>query len=152
MSNDPFEQTQTRFHDVIRDRRRFPRVILDRRAQVLRADGADPVPVTVHDVSPDGLQIRCGRARAALIHPSATSVREGEEPRILEVVMTLPLRAGPVPVRLIGQMIYFALINLRVVAIGVQFGALSQATRRTLERFIEESLEPAEFVERGAAR
>ena len=142
MDTDLFEQTQTEYREVIRDRRRFPRVLIERRAQVLDAQG-EPVNVTVHDVSPDGLQIRCGRGQAAAIHPSATSVRGDQRAEVLEVVLTLPLRRGPVPVRLVGQMAYFALINSQVVAIGVEFTELSAASRRNVDRFIEESLEPA---------
>ncbi len=143
MNNDEYEQTQTRFRSVIRDRRRYPRVALDRRGQVLMADGGT-VAVNVHDLSPDGIQLRCGRARAMRIHPDARSVRHDEPPRPISVALTLPLVPHPAPVRLDGHLLYFALINPNLAALGVEFDRLSATTRGFLDRFIRESLRPAE--------
>jgi len=142
MSTNPFEETQTRFTGVIRDRRRFPRVMLDRRGEVALADG-DSAQVTIHDVSPDGLQIRCSRDVAVTIRPSGRAVSDSESPSEIRVALTLPLRAGPVPVGLPGRLLYFALINHNLVAMGIEFTTLSSRSRRFLDTFIEQSLEPA---------
>ena len=142
MSTNPFEATQTKFTGVIRDRRCFPRVMIERRAQVLLTYG-EPVQVTVHDLSPDGLQVRCKRAAASAIRPSGRSVSHDEAPSELRLLLTLPLRKGPVPVSLRGKLLYFALINQEMVAMGIELTAMSSASRAFLDAFIEESLEPS---------
>jgi len=142
MGTNPFEETQTRFTDVIRDRRRFPRVTINRRAEVVVADGST-VQVTVHDVSPDGLQLRCNRDAAVAIRPSGRSVSDKEPASAIRVAITLPLKSGPAPVSLRGRLLYFALINQNLVAMGIELTTLSDASRRFLNTFIEQSLEPA---------
>ena len=142
MGTNPFEETQTRFTGVIRDRRRFPRVMLDRRGEVALADG-DSAQVTIHDISPDGLQLRCSGEVATTIRPSGRAVSHNEIPSIIRVALTLPLRAGAVPVSVPGRLLYFALINRDLVAMGIEFTTLSSSSRRFLDTFIEQSLEPA---------
>jgi len=112
----------------------------NRRAQVV-VPGGETANVTIHDISPDGVQIRCGPAAARLIHPSGRSIRREDPAVVIRLALTLPLRRRPTPIGFQGQLLYFALINTDLVSMGLKFGALSCTANRVLEAFISESLE-----------
>lgn len=136
-----YGQTATVYQKIVHDRRRFPRLILRLGGQVLLADGRT-VKVTVHDVSPDGIQIRCDRIKALALYPEARSIPDGETGPILQVVFNAPLKAGRVPVKVEGGIIFFALINPNLVAFGIKFKTITAGTRKTLNTLIKECLEP----------
>jgi len=77
MAQDDFEATQTRFRSAVKDYRAYPRIMTNRRAQVI-LPGGETTNVTIRDISPGGVQLRCGRAAARLIHPGGRSVRRGD--------------------------------------------------------------------------
>ena len=140
MVQNDFEATQTRFRPVVKDHRAYPRIRTNRRAQVILPSG-ETANVTIRDISPDGVQLRCGRAAARLIHPSGRSVRRGDPGVVIRLVLTLPLRRRPTPIGFRGRLLHFALINTDLVSMGVEFGTLSSAANRVLYAFISESLE-----------
>ena len=71
---------------------------------------------------------------------------EGETGPLLDVVFTVTLESGSVPVKVTGAMIYFALINPNLIAIGLRFKSLSAASREHLTRFVMESQRPKEAL------
>jgi len=141
LAEDGLAQTQTVFRRIIDDRRRYPRLILRGPGKVLLA-GGKVVDVTVHDIAPDGLQIRCSRNKAILLYPEARSIPEGKVGAELQLVFTAPLRRGRLPVRIVGRLIFFALINPNLVALGLKYAAISLNSRKILNTLIKEALEP----------
>lgn len=133
--------TQTVYRDAVDDRRKYPRIRLQELGVVHCADGIG-ASVTVHDIAPDGIQVRCDKDTARRIHPSGKGIAPGQTGPELELTVKLPLAEGQVELSFSGTMIYFALINPAMVAIGIKYRALSAAERDKLGRFIAESLIP----------
>lgn len=141
LAEDGLAQTQTIFRRIIDDRRRYPRLILRMPGKVLLA-GGQIIEVTVHDIAPDGVQIRCSRKKAIILYPEARSIPEGKVGAELQLVFTAPLKRGRVPVSIVGGLIFFALINPNLVALGLKYSAISPNSRKILNMLIREALEP----------
>jgi hypothetical protein len=69
-----------RFYQVYEDQREFPRVDLQRPGVVLFE--GDNLTVKVHNVSPDGVQIRCAKPIAARLNPSGRAIPENGGPNV----------------------------------------------------------------------
>ncbi len=111
------DETQTRFEPVHDDRRRMPRIVLRCPGRATTGAGA-VVDVTVRDLSPDGLQLRCDRETAQAIHPGGRAIKAGEKAPYVEVAFEVPIRAGAAPVRVLARLVYFSLIAPDVVSAG----------------------------------
>ena len=136
------EDTQTIFREVVKDRRRFPRIKLKQPGTVLAGDG-ELVAVEVYDFSPDGVQIRCDRPTAQKILPSGQL--KGPTAKGPEVLLAFDakVKAGAKQIKLSGKIAYFALINQTTAAFGLQFRKMSPENALTLKALLEESMEPA---------
>lgn len=145
------DETQTQYEPVHDDRRRMPRILLRVPGRAISQSGG-VVDVTIRDLSPDGLQLRCDRAAAKAIHPGARAIKDGEKAPYVQVELDLPSRAGPASVQVLARLVYFSLIAPNVVAIGVRFKSISMAHQRLLRQFYREALEPADDAERPNAR
>ncbi len=137
------EETQTRFEPVHVDKRKMPRVVLRAPARLVTPAG-EHLTVTVRDVAPDGLQLRCSRAIAARINPGGRAIRDGEPVVHVEVAFGVPTDDGRAVVRILGRLIYFSIIAPDVVAIGVTMVAASKADRARLERFFAYAMRPCD--------
>ena len=131
----------TLYEGLVEDRRRYPRIELERPGHVRLASG-ETVDVTVHDLSPDGLQIRCTRAVALALHPSGRTIPAGIRGPDVHLVFDMPLPSGPVPLKMVGSIVHFALLGPQVVAIGLEFRHMSPASVQHVKQFIYASLEP----------
>ena len=144
------DETQTRFEPVHDDRRRMPRIVLRCPGRATTGTGA-VVDVTIRDLSPDGLQLRCDREAAQAIHPSGRAIKAGEKAPYVEVDFEVPIRAGATGVRVLARLVYFSLIAPDVVAIGAKFKSMSKPHERHLRQFYKEALEPAPEVDEAEA-
>ncbi len=144
------DETQTRFEPVHDDRRRMPRILLRCPGRATTASG-DVVDVIVRDLSPDGLQLRCDRVAALAIHPGGRAINEREKAPYVQVDFEVPLREGPVEVRVLARLVFFSLIAPHVIAIGVRFKSTSKDDERRLRQFYKEALEPAPEVDEAEA-
>lgn len=135
------DQTQTIFKPVHKDRRSLPRVTLRSPGQVILGDGST-VKVIVHDVSRDGLQIRCDKATAQAINPSGRSIQDGADAPEVQVVFEVPLREGRGRVRVRGTLMYFALIAPHIAAFGMRFKSISRSGVEHLRAVVAEALNP----------
>lgn len=134
-------QTQTVFGPVHQDRRRWPRVTLRLPGKVVLEDGR-LVDVVVHDLSQDGLQIRCDKKSAFLIYPSGRSVKEGPDAPEIRVLFHVPLDSGPGRVRARGALMYFQLIAPDVAAFGMRFRSVSKSGVQHLRAVVQAALQP----------
>ncbi len=105
------------------------------------ADGTI-VDIIVHDVSRDGLQIRCDKAAALAIHPSAKPIDENQRAVKLKMQFDVPLSSGPATVKASGRLMYFALISPDVAAFGIRFQSVSREGVEILQRLVRAALEP----------
>jgi hypothetical protein len=133
------DETQTMFRPVQEDRRAFPRVTLGCPGKVMLT-GGDVVNVVIHDLSRDGLQIRCSKKAALAIHPEGKSIKDGTAPREVQVVFYVPVDSGDGRVKAKGELVYFALIAPDLVAMGLKFKAISSGGVEHLRNFVKAAL------------
>ena len=79
-------RTRRRFRPICDEKRCHPRVIIDLPVQLTLSDGTR-FNGTVHDVSPDALQIRCNPATPLI-------VESAERENIVDIRLHLPFHAG----------------------------------------------------------
>jgi len=136
---DPNE-TQTVFRGTHEDRRALPRVTLQCPGKVM-LPGGEVVNVMIHDLSRDGLQIRCGKKAAQAINPEAKTVKEGETPLEIQVLFYVPLDSGKGRVKAKGKLMYFSLIAPDIVALGLKFKSISSGGVEHLRSVVKAALE-----------
>ena len=138
------DQTQTIFRPVHQDRRSLPRVTLRCPGQVM-LDDQKLLKVIIHDVSRDGLQIRCDKTTAAAINPTGRAIKDGPDAPELQAVFEVPLSTGPGRVRVRGTLMYFALIAPDVAAFGMRFKSISRSGVENLRAVVRAALEPGSW-------
>ncbi len=102
--------------------------------------GGDVVNVVIHDLSRDGLQIRCSKKAALAIHPEGKSIKDGTAPREVQVVFYVPVDSGDGRVKAKGELVYFSLIAPDLVAMGLKFKAISSGGVEHLRNFVKAAL------------
>lgn len=134
------DETQTMFRPVHKDRRALPRVTLGCPGKVI-LPGGDVVNVMIHDLSRDGLQIRCGKKAAHAINPGGKAVKEGDEAPEVQVLFYVPTDSGKGRVKAKGKLMYFALIAPDIVALGLKFKSISSGGIEHLRNVVKAALE-----------
>lgn len=140
-ADDGGDQTQTIFKPVHKDRRSLPRVTLRCAGKVMLADDRS-VKVIVHDVSRDGLQIRCDKTTALAINPTGRPIPEGPGAPEIQVIFDVPLAGAPGRVRVRGALMYFSLIAPDVAAFGMRFKSISRSGVEHLRAVVAAALDP----------
>lgn len=134
------DATQTVFQPVHKDRRALPRVTLGCPGKVL-LPGGDIVNVMIHDLSRDGLQIRCGKKAAQAINPDGKAIKDGGPAREVQVLFYVPLDSGKGRVKAKGKLMYFSLIAPEIVAFGLKFKSISSSGIEHLRSVVKAALE-----------
>jgi hypothetical protein len=134
------DETQTMFRPVHKDRRALPRVTLKCPGKVI-LPGGDVVNVMIHDLSRDGLQIRCGKKAAHAINPGGKAIKEGASPPEIQVLFYVPLDSGKGRVKAKGRLMYFSLIAPDIMALGLKFKSISSGGVEHLRSVVKAALE-----------
>ena len=134
------DETQTMFRPVHKDRRALPRVTLQCPGKVI-LPGGDVVNVMIHDLSRDGLQIRCGKKAAHAINPDGKAIKEGSGAPQIQVLFYVPVDSGKGRVKAKGKLMYFSLIAPDIVALGVKFKSISSGGVEHLRSVVKAALE-----------
>lgn len=134
------DETQTKFRPVHKDRRALPRVTLGCPGKVI-LPGGDIVNVMIHDLSRDGLQIRCGKDAALAIHPEGKAIPDGGSNVEIQVLFYVPTQSGKGRVKAKGKLMYFALIAPDIVALGLKFKSISSGGIEHLRSVVKAALE-----------
>jgi hypothetical protein len=134
------EETQTIFRPVHKDRRTLPRVTLGCAGKVI-LPGGDVVNVMIHDLSRDGLQIRCGKKAAHAINPDGKAIKDGAAPPEIQVLFYVPVDSGKGRVKAKGSLMYFSLIAPDIVALGLKFKSISSGGVEHLRSVVKAALE-----------
>ena len=108
----------------------MPRVTLRCPGKAMLADGTI-VDIIVHDVSRDGLQIRCDKAAAVAIHPSAKPIEEKQGAPKLKMQFDVPLNSGPATVKVRGRE---ETLGVRVIPDASQLDVPDRSPSRTRQR------------------
>ena len=136
---DPNE-TQTMFRPVHKDRRALPRVSLKCPGKVI-LPGGDVVNIMIHDLSRDGLQLRCGKKAAHAINPDGKAIKDGVSPPEIQVLFYVPLDSGKGRVKAKGTLMYFSLIAPDIMALGLKFKSISSGGVEHLRSVVKAALE-----------
>ena len=140
MSQTEPDETQTMFKPVHKDRRSLPRVTLGCPGKVI-LPGGDVVNVMIHDLSRDGLQIRCGKKAAHAINPDGKAVKDGAEEVEIQVLFYVPVDSGKGRVKAKGKLMYFSLIAPDIMALGLKFKSISSGGIEHLKKVVKTALE-----------
>jgi hypothetical protein len=140
MAQTESDETQTKLRPAHEDRRALPRVTLGCPGKVI-LPGGDVVNVLIHDLSRDGLQIRCGKKAAQAINPDGRAIKDGDSPPEIQVLFYVPLDAGEGRVKAKGKLIYFSLIAPDIVALGLKFKSISSGGIEHLRSVVKAALE-----------
>ena len=100
--------------------------------------GGDIVNVIIHDLSRDGLQIRCSKNAALAINPDGKAIKDGRKVRVLFYV---PVDSGKGRVKAKGELVFFALIAPDIVSMGLKFKSISSGGVEHLRNFVKAALE-----------
>ena len=131
-------------YEIYEDRRKYPRIITNSPVEV-RFQGKT-LNARVHDLSPDGLQIRCSRAMFREIRPSGRAIKKENAP---VVDVSFPLAVGRKDRTIEGSatLYYFVLLPGEKdgdVACGLEFKELRGKSRGSIDAFIEDAMTPVD--------
>lgn len=129
-------------YDMYEEKRDYPRVKVNSLAEVHKQDEYD-LNLILHDISPDGAQLRCNRKTAHIIHPSGKFITEKTAP---EVILKFSLLVNEKEKEIIVHSVlyYFTIIATDMVAFGVKFKEFENFSGRYVEKYIMESIVPTE--------
>ena len=138
------KSSPSRPYDNFEEKRKYPRIVINRPAEI-RYGGA-VLHGVIHDISPDGLQIRCDRKTMLGIHPSGKSIK-GEYGPLVNVVFNLPVGRQEKTIKAEARMYYFVLLPDEKpldVAFGARFVSHAKECQADVEAFFREALQPIE--------
>jgi len=136
------DPTPTRLDELYEERRKYPRIVIDVPLALKKSKGNN-INAVAHDISIDGLQIRCSRDAAKALHPSGKFIQENKGPRV-EVNFQLPLEKKPESVSMICQVYYLAVLPDNDIAFGLLFKKFKNNSAKLVDRFIMEYIVPVE--------
>lgn len=116
------------------EQRAYPRIPLDLTVTLVTGAGEN-VPVAALNMSPDGMQVRCGVEAARLLHPGGGRIVAGAEPR-MRAVANLRLSGGPRTLVAPCRLLYLTMVDTdpRCV-LGLRFDELDREAQRIVGEF-----------------
>lgn len=134
----------SRPYDIYEEKRKYPRVAVDRPMEI--SSGSRTLPGFIHDISPDGLQIRCDRKTMQAIRPGGKAIKGGAGP-LVNVVFNLPVGRREKTIKAEARLYYFVLLPGEKpfdVAFGARFTSLGKDPQADVEAFFRDALQPIE--------
>lgn len=129
-------------YKIHEDRRQYPRIIINCPADINYEDKT--LKAIVHDISPDGLQMRCNRKTLQAIHPDGTYIKDNNAPG-MDVTFLLSTGKWQSEVKTYCKMYYFVLLPEKVeedVAFGLKFIEFKEGGAKYVVDFIEDAMTP----------
>lgn len=133
---------QPALYEIFESRRKYPRIVVNAPIR-LTVNNDTTVSAVVHDVSIDGIQIRCDRDTAKWLHPSGKFIAEGKG-QMVEVQFDLPIRGQPATVNILSQVYYLSVISEMDIAFGLMFRNHLGNSAALVDRFIMDQILPVE--------
>jgi len=129
-------------HESFEDKRKYPRLIM-RSLVKLQYQAGGYVDAKLHDISPDGIQLRCDRDSARLIHPSGEQIKGQQKPRV-SVTFNLIQNDDSSRIIVSCSICYFAALTdgSNEMAFGLQFRKFEGDSLRLIKRFFLSEMEP----------
>lgn len=129
-------------YDMYEEKRDYPRVSVNALAVVHKKDEYD-VNAILYDISPDGVQLRCNRKNAHIIHPTGKFITDKTAPEVV-LKFSLPIDGKEKDVIVQAKIYYFSIIAIDVVAFGVKFKQFEKFSERHVDDYIMKSVVPVE--------
>lgn len=129
-------------YDMYEEKRDYPRVSVNTLAEIHKKDEYD-LNAILHNISPDGVQLRCNRKTAHTIHPSGKFITDKTAPEVT-LTFSLPIDGKEKNVIVQSKIYYFSIIATDMVAFGVKFKKFEKFTERHVDDFIMKSVIPVE--------
>jgi PilZ domain-containing protein len=127
----------------LEDRRKYPRLKLQIPVQVQNQNGKR-VAAILYDISPDGLQLRCDRKIADIIHPGGKQIAETDQPSVT-VGFNLLQNGTNTEIIVRCSICYFALLTSsenNEVAFGLCFRQFKGKCLQHIKQFFLSEMEP----------
>ena len=139
---EPKKKKIINLYDMYEEKREYPRINVNTLAIIEKKDEYEAHAI-LHDISPDGVQLRCNRKNAHIIHPSGKFISEKTAPEvILKFSLAIDEKEKDVIARV--KLYYFSIIEMDAVAFGAKFIQFEKFTGRHVEDFIMKSVIPIE--------
>ncbi len=131
-------------YESFEDRRKYPRLIMNLPVKVKNQQGRY-IEAKLHDISPDGLQLRCNRKTAELIHPGGRQIVDDAQPSIgVGFNLTVNEQSREIIVRC--SVCYFVLLEDNEsdeAAFGLCYRQFKGESLRHIKEFFLSEMEPA---------
>ena len=134
-------QTQ---YESFENRRKYPRLIMQIPVKVQNQHGLN-LDARLHDISPDGLQIRCEQESAELIHPGGKQITKNTQASVV-IGFRLPQNEASIEIIVRCSICYFVVLEDSgpdEVAFGLQFRQFEGDSLRHIKQFFLSEMEPA---------
>ena len=129
-------------YDMYEEKREYPRIKVNSLAIIEKKDEYEAHAI-LYDISPDGVQLRCNRKNAHIIHPSGKFISEKTAPEVI-LTFSLLIEGNEKEVIARVKLYYFSIIEMDAVAFGGKFIQFEKFTGRHVEDFIMKSVIPIE--------
>lgn len=127
--------------DRLDEQRRYPRIPLDTKIALVAASGAK-VRVEALNISPDGLQVRCGVAQARELHPGGGRVQPDQAPS-LRAVLKLDVAGGGRTLVAPCRLLYLTMVDSEPrCVLGLGFAGLDGEAQRIVSEFFTDQFAP----------
>ena len=107
------------------------------------------IEAEIHDISADGIQVRCDRKSFQAIHPSGRFIRRENAP-IVDISFRLAIKGRLNDVKVRGLLYYFVVLSNagdRDIAFGLRFISMDDITVANINAFIEAAMVPEEAAD-----
>jgi len=136
------DNNQPNLYEVLERRRKYPRIVIDVPVSIKKAK-TGVIKAIVHDISIDGIQIRCDRESARLLHPSGKFIKEGKGTKV-DVIFHLPFKEKDRPLKIACQLYYLAVISAKEFAFGLMFKKFFVKSAELIDGFILDQIIPTD--------
>ena len=115
---------------------RIPVMVTNEDNEMIRA--------TTRNISPDGLQLRCGVSAAQQLRPGGKQILANNGPRVM-LRLVLPVNGRDHDFVAPARLTYLTPRDRDELAFGVRFLGLQPLHQQQLDAFIMEAMQPAEW-------
>lgn len=138
----PENKKTINLYDLYEEKRDYPRVIVNALVAIHKKGEYD-LNAILHDISPDGVQIRCSRKTAHTIHPTGKCITNKTAPNVV-LKFSLPVDGKEKEVIVQSKIYYFSIVEIDVVAFGLKFNQFEKFSGRHVDDYMVRSVIPVE--------
>ncbi len=126
------------------EKRSYPRVEIN--SPVTINCGDNEIIAEIHDISAEGMQIRCDRSSFQQLHPTGSKIRRENAP-LIQLQFQLNANAQVETINVKSLVYYFVIVpdtEINDVAFGVRFISLDENSKQQIDTYLEYVITPEE--------